>query len=280
MKKIFKNAFRIVCSNLALATPLLVFLLLLNVYLIISKDAVRAIPSAVLFYLTLFLMISAFMAGWFNMIKVAVVNFKKNEQKVINEPFYLMKEFPAGIADYILSYMGLTLLFLLFADILIMSIYHLGMYFIGDIGVSIREFLSATASPIEIQSLIESLSKEQLLKINYWYFYIMFSVQLFMLLIMFWGIELMHSTKDALMAFFYSIGRLFSRPQSILLFICISVLNYIVMIFNYISMFNPFTYFVMTVIYFYFVVYIFVLLFLYYEEKIKSNSDSGTNSNG
>ena len=44
MIKIFKDSLKISYSNIIMATPLLVFLLLLNVYLVIAKNAVKALP--------------------------------------------------------------------------------------------------------------------------------------------------------------------------------------------------------------------------------------------
>lgn len=281
MIKIIKNAFKISFDNIILATPLLIFLLLLNIYLIIAKNAVKALPSAFLFYLTLFLMFSAFLAGWFYMVKVAVSNFKEGvKTDNSNEPFKLMKEFPVGIADYIRPYMGFSILYLIFANIMIVSVYHLGMHFIGNVGITMQQFVAATEAPVAMQALIDSMTKIQLLKINYWYLLIMLSVQIFSLITMFWPIEIMYSTPNPLIAFFKSVLRIFARPQSILLFIYINIINFILVLFNYISMFNPITYLIMTLIFFSFIVYIFVLLFLYYDEKIKGNSDSITDCDG
>ncbi len=280
MIKVFKDAFKVSSENIVLATPLLVFLLLINIYLIVAKDAVKVLPSALLFFLTLLLMISAFMSGWFYMIKTAIYNFKNKVLHRENETFKLINEFPVGIADYMGPYIGLSIAFLIFGDIVLVSVYYIGLNLIGSIGVTSSQFISATEAPVAMQALIDSMTKTQVLKLNYWYFLIMFSLQIFSLFTMFWPVELLYSTKNPIKALFYSVKRIFQRPQSILLFIVISVLNVIMMILNYISMFNPISYFVMTLIYFYFIVYIFVLLFLYYEEKIKGNSNSIADSNG
>lgn len=281
MIKVFKDAFKITFNNIILATPLLVFLFMLNIYLIVAKNAVKALPSAILFYLTLFLMFSAFLAGWFYMVKVAVKNFKKGQtQDSINEPFKLIKEFPVGIADFIKSYMGFSFLYLLFANIFVVSIYLIGNHFIGNIGITMKEFASATEAPVAMQALLDSMTKTQLLKVNYWYLLVMISVQVFSLLTMFWPIEIMYSTKNPLIAFFKSISRVFTKPQCILLFIGINVLNFVLVLFNYVSMFNPITYLIMTLVFFSFIVYVFVLLFLYYDEKIKGNSNSISDSDG
>ncbi len=274
MIKVFKDAFKITFNNIILATPLLVFLFMLNIYLIVAKNAVKALPSAVLFYLTLFLMFSAFLAGWFYMVKVAVKNFQKGKtQDSINEPFKLIKEFPVGIADYIKSYMGFSFLYLLFANIFVVSVYLIGNHFIGNIGITMKEFVSATEAPVAMQALLDSLTKSQLLKINYWYLLVMISVQIFSLITMFWPIEIMYLTKNPLIAFFKSVSRVFTKPQCILLFIGINVLNFVLVLFNYVSMYNPITYLIMTLVFFSFIVYVFVLLFLYYDEKIKGNSN-------
>lgn len=280
MIKVFKDAFKISFENIILATPLLLFLFLLNIYLVVAKNAVKAMPSTILFYLTLFFMFSAFLAGWFFMVRMAVKNFRKGKKPKADEPFSLLKEFPVGIAEYIKPYMGFSILYLIFANFLVVSIYHIGMYFIGSIGITPQEFVSATEAPVAMQALIESMTKAQLMKINYWYLWIMLAVQVFTLLTMFWPVEIMYSTKNPLMAFFKSIARVFTKPQTILLFIGINVLNFILLLFNYFSMFNPVTYLIMTLIFFSFIVYVFVLLFLYYEEKIKGNSNSSSDSDG
>lgn len=278
MLKIFKDSFKISYNNIIMATPLLVFLLILNVYLIIAKNAVKALPSTILFFVTLFLMISAFLSGWLYMIKVSVENYKNNSGKE-SEYSNLLKEFLVGIAEYIRPFLGFSILYLLLADIVFISVYHLGLKLIGSTGITFAQFISATEAPVAMQSLLESLTKAQLLKINYWYLLVLCSVQLFSLLTMFWSIEILYSARNPIFALFKSISRIFIRPQVILLFLGINILNFVLMIFNYIAMFNPITYFIMTLIYFYFIVYIFVLLFLYYEEKIKGNSDSITDSN-
>ncbi len=279
MFQIFKNAFKISYNNLIITTPLLLFLLILNVYLIIAKNAVKVLPSTILFFLTLLLMTSAFLAGWLYMIKIAVDNHINNNNKQDNNTYNLIKEFPVGIAEYIKPFLGFTLLYILFADLAFVTTYHIGLKFIGGIGVTAAQFISATEAPVAMQSFIESLTKTQLIKINYWYLLMLCSLQLFSLLTLFWPVELMYSTKNPILAFFKSVKIVFTKPQVILLFIGINIINFILMIFNYITMFNPITYFIMTVVFFSFIVYIFVLLFLYYEEKIQSNSDSSTNSN-
>lgn len=281
MLKIFKEAFKISYNNIIIATPLLLFLLILNVYLIIAKNAVKALPSTMLFFATLFLMVSAFLAGWLYMIKIAVDNHVNNpEREKKYGSFELIKEFPVGIAEYIKSYLGFSILYLLIADITFVSVYHIGVKVIGSVGISLSEFVSATEAPVAMQALLQSLTKVQLLKINYWYLLVMSSIQLFTLLTMFWPIELMNSTKNPLVALFKSITIIFKKPQVILLFIGINILNLFLTLLNYLAIFNPITYFIVTLIFFYFIVYIFVLLFLYYDKKIKSNRNSITDSNG
>lgn len=281
MIKIFKEAFKVSYYNIIIATPLLLFLLILNIYLMIARSAVKALPSTILFFVTLFLMVSAFLAGWLYMIKVATDNHINNpEQEKHYGSFELLKEFPVGIAEYIKPYLGFSILYLLLADLAFISVYQIGLKTIGSVGVSLSQFIDATEAPVAMQALIESLTKAQLLKINYWYLLIMSAVQLFALFTMFWPIELINSTKNPVKALFCSIKNVFIKPQTILLFIGINVLNLCLALLNYVSMFNPITYFFVTLIFFYFIVYVFILLFLYYEKKIKGNSNSIADSDG
>ncbi|MBR2525301.1 hypothetical protein IKE67_02425 [bacterium] len=281
MIKIFKDAFKVSYYNIIIATPLLLFLLIFNIYLVIAKNAVKALPSTILFFVTLFLMVSAFLAGWLNMIKVAVDNHVNNpDYEKHYGSFELLKEFPVGIAEFIRACLGFSILYLLFADIAFISIYHLGMKLIGGVGISFAKFIAATEAPVAMQALIESLTKAQLLKINYWYLLTICSVQIFALFTMFWPIELINSTKNPIKALFKSVKIIFVKPQVILLFIGINILNLVLALLNYVAMFNPIAYFIVTLIFFYFIVYVFILLFLYYEKKIKGNSNSITDSNG
>ncbi len=279
MIKIFKEAFKISYNNIIIATPLLIFLLIINLYLVISKNAVSALPSTILFFTTLFLMISAFLAGWFYMVKTAVDNhvYAPEKEKIYGS-FDLIKEFPVGISEHIKSFLGFTVLYLIIADLGFIAVYHTGLKLIGGIGISFAQFVSATEAPVAMQALLQSFTKAQLLKINYWYLLVMSSIQLFTLLTLFWPIELMYSTKNPFVAFFKSISRILKNPEVILLFIGINIINLILTLLNYAAIFNPITYFIVTMIYFYFIVYVFVLLFLYYDQKIKGNSNSGTDS--
>lgn len=280
MIKLFKDALKISYNNIIIATPLLLFLLILNVYLVIAKNAVKTLPSTILFFLTLFLMISAFFAGWFYMIKVAVYNYKNETSEKTKDSYSLLNEFPAGIADYIKPFCGFVLLYVIFSDIAFFSVYQAGIKLIGGVGISLSQFYAATEAPIAMQTLLESLTRAQLMKINYWYLLTLVAVLIFSVVTLFWPIEIFYSTKNPIIAFFKSVSRIFTHPQIILLFLYIVILNFILLIFNYISMFNPITYFIMTLIFFAFIVYVFVLLFLYYDEKIKSNSNSSADSNG
>lgn len=281
MIKLFKDALKISYNNIIMATPLLLFLLILNMYLMVAKTAVQALPSTILLLLTLLLMISAFLSGWLYMIRTAVDGYINNSQiKDLNNSYTLLREFPTGISEYIKPFLGFTILYILFADFSFITVYHIGMKVIGSFGISLQQFINATESPVAMQALLEDLTKAQLIKINYWYLLSIVSVQIFTLITLFWPIELMYSTKNPLIAFCKSIVRVFTKPQIILLFIGINIINLVLMIFNYIAIFNPITYFIMTLIFFSFIVYVFVLLFLYYETKIKDNSDSITDSNG
>lgn len=280
MIKIFKDAFKITFTNSIMLTPLLLFLFILNIYLAVAKNAVNALPSAILFYVTLLLMISAFASGWLNMIKMAIYNYKNDVYSAEFDSFKLLNEFPSGIAEYIKSFLGFSLLYLLVADITFYSVYTIGLKCIGGVGVSLSQFMSASESSQTMSVLLNSLTKEQILKINYWYLLAVASVQIFALFTLFWPIEILYSTKNPIIAFLRSIKRIFTKPQIILLFILINVFNFILTVLNYLSMINPITYFIMTFVIFCFIMYIFVILFLYYEEKIQSNSNRGSDSNG
>lgn len=275
MRKIIKNSFNIIYSNIILVTLLLLFFLIISAYVVVSGKSINTIFTSILFYLTFFLMISAFIAGWFNTIKQAIFNFKQSKKNIP-----LMSHFTSGVADYIIPYSKLILLLIIFLNIFMALIYYTGIKIIGPINIPFNELINSSNSYALMQEFVNSLSKEQIINIFNWYTFTIIAIHIFCLFTLFWPIEIMYSSKKVIKSLFESIINLFKYPKSILLFVCISIINFIMMIFYSLSMFNDILYAVMTIIYFYFITCIFVLLFVYYDEKIKSNSDSITDSNG
>ena len=94
-----QKVFNLVNKYIILTTPLILFSFISNIYMIVSATSGKLIimlTSILLFIL----MTAAFIAGWFNMIKIAVKNPDKED---VNS---LMKDFLSGVGEYILPSLG------------------------------------------------------------------------------------------------------------------------------------------------------------------------------
>lgn len=288
MIKYFLNAFKITNENIILTTPLVLFLLLLSIYLGIAKNAPDNIASFILLLITIVFMISAFFAGWLFMVKKAIsiskIDFIIDEDKS-KASFNLIKEFPIGIGEYFLPFLvGIILYTALFFSLLFIG-FQIGVHFIGKIGLGLNELKASLASPASMKVLVSSLSKEQLIKLNAWNFLLLIIMSIFSFITMFWPAELVTKTKNAFVALFNSVKFTFKNfLAAIIIFIYISVINFIVSLINAFAAVNPITYFISLLVYFYFLVYVVVLIFLYYDSKnttkTENISNSGTDGNG
>lgn len=283
MIRYFTKAFKITNENIILATPMVLFLFLLSIYLGIAQNAPENILAVILLLITTLFMISAFFAGWFHMVKKAIELDKKEfiiDEDKAKASFGLIKELPLGIGEYFLSFVGgfifYTFLLVLFA----IAGYLIGEHFIGKIGISLVQIKSAFESAAAMKALIASLSAQQLEKLNAWNLLIMGLTSFYSFITMFWAASILYKSKNPLVAFFQSISFTFKNFLSaVILFIYISFINFTISLLNAVAMINPIVYFVSMLVYFYFVVYIVVLVFLYYDRENDKKSDSESEDN-
>ncbi len=288
MIKLFQKSFKITNENIILTTPLVLFLLLFVVYIEVAQKAPDNVFSVILLVVTTLFMVSAFFAGWLYMVKKAVELNKREfilDEDKTKASFALLKEIPSGVGEYFLSFIGCIIFYVLFFVFMGAIAYVIGIHFIGKVNITLDQILGALQSPAQMKSLITSLPMDQLVKLNLWNFLILAFSSLHSFFTMLWTPEIMFRTKNPFLAFFRALKVTFKNLLSvIILFVYISVLNFVVSIFNSISAINSILYFVSMLVYFYFVVYVVVLVFLYYEDAInkkdKSDSDSGTDSFG
>ncbi|HIS36708.1 TPA: hypothetical protein IAC10_08790 [Candidatus Scatousia excrementigallinarum] len=288
MLKLFKNAFKLTNEGIILATPLILFIWLITIYLTFAKGVVDTLPEAVSAVITLLCMVGAFCAGWFYMVKESIALSKKEfilDEDRAKEILNLIKKIPAGIGKYFLSFIGMSLITLGIFAIFAICIYKLGMHFIGSIDFTAEQIKNAMSSPQDMKVFLDSLSIEQLYKLGNWNLLFMAASTLMSYMLMLWIPEIIYQTQNPLLALFKSIKKLFVKfGKSIALFVYLTLLNLVISFANTFSLLNPVIYMLMMIVYFYFLVYVIVLIFYYYDSEFnnkpeeESNSDSRSNS--
>ena len=288
MLKLFKNAFKLTNEGIILATPLILFIWIITIYLSFAKGVVDTLTEAISAIITLLCMVGAFCAGWFYMVKESIELSKKEfilDDDRSKELLNLIKKIPNGIGQYFLSFIGMSIIMLVLGAIFTVITYKIGMHFIGSIDFTTEQIRNAMSSPQDMKVFLDSLSLEQLYKLGNWNLLFMAASALMSFLLLLWVPEIIYQTNNPLLALFKSIKKLFIKfGKSLGLFIYLTLLNLVLSFVNTFSLLHPIIYMVMMIAYFYFLVYVIVLIFSYYDKEFnhqpekESNSDSRSDS--
>lgn len=254
MKKIFE----LTNKYIILGTPLILFSLLSTIYLAVTARGtlLNLIIGLILFVL----MTSAFVAGWFNMVKVAIKNPDDDNANSI------LKEFTPGVGEYFLSSLGLLFNVLVLSLIILIIASLIGMKFIGNPNISPEALNAAIQTPAALKVFLASLTKEQLIKINAWNLLLLGAMTLTYFLNILYIPALFFKNKNPFIALFEGLKDLFSKKffKTLGIFILIFVIYTIISILSALFIGSVVLHFVITLVNFYFVTCVAVGIFYYY----------------
>ena len=261
----FKNVFYITNRYIVLATPLILFSLISTIYMAYSArgNVLQLLFAQFLF----FIMASVFVAGWFKMVKMAVIEPQSED---VNS---LIKEFPTGVGEYFFPSVGAVIFVVIFSTLMLILFFLLGMKTIGDIGVSQTVFSNALKTTDSLKTFLSSLSPEQLAKLGMWNMLLLACMSLISFLSMFYMPALFFKTKNFFKAFFVGLRAIFSKKffYTIGLFALIFIGYFVISILSTLFFKNMIMHFVMTLVNFYYIVLIAVSVFyFYYHNFVKS----------
>lgn len=269
MLKLLKENIKQTNDNIILATPLILFMWILSFYIGYSKMSVNSLPLAVLSFVTILFMTAAFFAGWFYMVKKAVLLSKQvfvldsDKAKAV---FNLFKVLPSGVGKYFLSFFGMIIFSIFLIAIVGTIAFKLGMFLIGDLNLTSEQLKNI----VDMKTFLDSLSFDQLIKLNNWNILFLTVSSLVSFMFMLWIPEIVFKTPNPFKALFLSIRKIFTKfLKTFKLFIFMTGMNFVLSFISTFSIVNPILYFVMTVVYFYFLVYMVVLLFTYYDREFE-----------
>ncbi len=291
MFKLFKDSFKATNEGIILAVPLVLFMWLITLYISYSKQVVDTIPEFILSGITVLFMTSAFCSGWFYMLKKCVEFYKKDfilDKDKASESLKLIQAFPVGIGKHFLTFVGVSLVFILLCSILLLVMYLVSVPFIKNINFSFAQMETVLNSPQEMVNFLNALPPEQLIALFNLNIILMSVTSLFSFLIMLWIPEIIYRCINPLLALFTSIKKIFLKFwKSLILFLYVTLINFVISFFSTFAFTHPIVYMLLMILYFYFIVYVVVLIFLYYDrefkdecevQEIQDNSDSGADS--
>lgn len=270
MLQLFKNSFKTTNDCIILATPLIIFLSILSWYYKYAVVAIDTTPKLILAIITIFVMLSGFMAAWLYMAKKTIslsrkiFVFDKDRAKAL---WALVLSLPKGIGRLFLPSIGVISIYILIYTLIFSGIGYIVGKFIGTIDFSGLDYQSIFLFGQEFANKISELSQNELLVLQCWYILALVSIAVVSFITMLWIPEIVYTEKVSFEALYYSIIKIFTHlKNSIILYLYIAFLVVLISILNTFLMFNPILYFIVLLLFYYFLVYIVVLLFSYYEQ--------------
>lgn len=276
MASVIKKAFDITRDNIVTAQPLIVFLLIISLTSIGLAQQSNKI-AFIVFFISNFLLTTAFLAGWFFMIKKTIeqskIEYEKPEEKAAAS-FGLLKEFFPGVAAYFAPVTAVFLIYtLLSAGIIYLVGFEWGLGYLETHNVHINEiYQTAMQSQQALEKYLYSMTFGQLQAINIWMTALTFSAALFSFFTLFWFPSLFYLEKinflSPFISFWKNLKFLFKNFLGAFGIMCfLSILNFIVFAINAIFSINIILSIIAFFIMFYFATYYMILIFLYYDSK-------------
>lgn len=270
MLQLFKNSFKTTNDCIILATPLIIFLSILSWYYKYAVAAINTTPKLILAIITIFVMLSGFMAAWLYMAKKTIslsrkiFVFDKDRAKAL---WALVLSLPKGIGRLFLPSIGVISIYIIIYTLIFSGIGYLVGKFVGTIDFSELDFQSIFSFGQEFANKISELSPNELLVLKCWYILGLVGVAIVSFITMLWIPEIVYTEKVSFKALYYSIIKIFTHlGNSIILYLYIAFLVITISVLNTFLMSNPILYFIVLMLFYYFLVYIIVLLFSYYEQ--------------
>ena len=221
MINIFKQAAKITNYNIILAIPLIVFVKLLDLYSLYSRNTVDSTHELILASVTVLFMSGAFFASWFYMVKEAIDLSKQVfvlDADRAKATMNLFKALPVGIGKYFLSFVGFYIILFFIQVFATPVVYLLGVNIIGGLDTESMQNLQVIAMDPSItnQSMaafIDKLTPEQIIFFGKWSLLFMLITSIIMYLLMFWIPEIIYKTPNPLVALWRSVCLLYTSPS-------------------------------------------------------------------
>lgn len=282
-KNYIQKAFDITKENMILAQPLVIYMIVISFTFASLAMQTNKIMHLVLLIANI-LLCTAFLAGWFSMIKQGLLLDKRVENGEFQKPedramasWNLGKAFFPGVGDNFLNITATTLCYFVLFFALIYLFYKLGLQVLPNPNIDWNKlYTTANSSPAELQKFIYALNFEQLKAINLWMLYVGAIGSLFTYVTLFVFPAVFDSESDKKDFFLLSPFKSFTRNIIFIfkhfvgtmgIFIFLFFLNSLLSVLSLIFNLNIILSIIGLIISFYFITYAVILIFLYYEEN-------------
>jgi len=276
MSGVLRDAFKITNNCIVLTIPLIIFVKTLDLYSMFSKYHMDTTPKFLIASITILFMFCIFFAGWFFMVKDAVLLSKKVfvlDKDRAKETLNLFKSLLDGVGKFFLPFFGACLFYIFVIQVIAVQIVcMIGSRIIGALDEasmqSVHELTlsSAVSDNSAMMTMIDNMTPEQIVFFGKWSLLFMVVTSLIMYLLMIWFPEIIYKRYNPIKALGTSILKLLKDfKNSFVIFFILWIIGFVILFANTFALINPFAYLIISIIMFYFVTYAAVSIFLYYD---------------
>ncbi len=279
MQKIFINSFKILKNNMLFVQPLLLFFLIeISGFTYIASKNINFAPKIILL-ISLFLLMSAFLAGWFYINKLGIEDFNPEDsyETSASKSVKNFKLFFTGVGENFFKFLSSSLLYFALYAFCVNCLTRACVKFIGEPAV-FDKFMQAAMSQNqnELLNLTNSINTHEALVFVLW----ILAFAVFTMIFNYFGIlYAVIITAEKINIF----SSLWKTIKFFILNIFSSILIMIVLfgIYFFINLLaapmgtNSIAFVILIILCMFYLNYYVILVSYYYNEKTKSNSDSG-----
>ena len=275
MKNNFLTSFQILKDNMLYIQPLLFYILLIMMapaYLF--SKIVLPFPK-ICIIISIFLLTSAFLAGWLYINKQAVLDYSIDDDKetVINKSIKNFKMYFQGVGENFFRVLGSSVIVLF---IYMISIYKLGLIYIGHSSVFSNLINLSAKSHEDLINYINTTSlSEQLIFVKWIGIYVLFIMLMHFFAVLYFTITVFEKNnifclliKTLTFIFKNILGCIGIIAGLFLIYILINIISVLCGV-------NSFAFAVSIILLSLYLNYYILLVFCFYNDKTKSNSDNG-----
>ena len=279
MIKTIKTSFNILKNNLIIIQPLLIFMIIFGVLAQPFTFAGGNVLQIAINGILLYFIFTAFVSGWFYMIKLIV----RDRNKEYNTPeelaiaqMDLLKSFFIGVGEYILPMILNVLLYTILLIAFSFLVYKAGMHFIGHINMPKEMITALSGTEKELYKFLLSpaFTADLQKQIREWVIFILGSNFIFAALTMFLGAIAFFKTQNPFKIAIENVKFIFRNfIETIIITAILLSLNLVVLVINITTSTNVILSVISIFLTIMYLSYYVILAFIYYDQKNENNID-------
>lgn len=263
-----QNVFKITNNYIVLATVLILYSLISNVYAaFFAAGRGVNILGIICALVILVLMTAVFLAGWFKMVKKAVLEEK------FDDPNSLIQDFPEGVGEYFLPILGMIFKIAIVFVLVGALVFYTGLHLVGNPNIDWQAFAKVSNDIAGMKSFLLALPQEQVTKLAQWNQLVLMGLMFLYFILFLYPPALMFKNKNPFIAFFVSLKDLFSKKlfKTVGVFLLILICNSVISVISVVTASNVILGLLSTLAGFYVLTASAVGLFYYYNKNFVNN---------